>query len=309
MAKNTYSSYLHIEALLDAQQTTTDSDDELLFIVIHQSHELWFKLAIHELQCAIKSLLKENSEADADKHDCIFAYKRLCRVGEIQRLLIHSWDVLSTLTPDEFRVFRDTVGKDGASGFQSIQYRILEHRLGLKYETASYETDKDGKLTETEARISAHAETAHAAAALQQALTGPSIYDAVILFMARVLPGFAIETTRRGDYSRPYRKSRAVFNAWVEVYANRVREPELYQLGEKLIDLEDAIRKWRFVHLATVSRVIGSNTGTGGSTGLRYLQKAANRLIESPIYPELWDVRSKMFSPKPFDLDHAGYPK
>ena len=126
--------------------------------------------------------------------------------------------------------------------------------------------------------------------------------------MARALPKFGIANPRVGDYSHKYRKSTAVFKAWSYVYRNRTSAPELYQLGEKLIDLEDAFRKWRFAHLATVSRVIGANTGTGGSSGLRYLRAAANQLFDQPMYPELWDVRSEMFSrPQEFDLAAAGY--
>src|ERR1044071_962437 len=127
-ARNTYAKYLQLEKLLSAQVARTGSDDELLFIIVHQSHELWFKLAIHELACATRALTEGVSAKD-----CLMAYKRLSRVREIQNLLIHSWDVLTTLTPDEFFLFRETVGRDGASGFQSVQYRVFEYRLGLKY--------------------------------------------------------------------------------------------------------------------------------------------------------------------------------
>ena len=127
MSAHTYSSYLEIEKLLSAQRSMTDSDDELLFIVIHQAHELWFKLAIHELSCAIEALQRERPR----NGECIIAFKRLSRVSAIQHILISSWDVLATLTPDEFFLFRETVGRDGASGFQSIQYRALEYKLGL----------------------------------------------------------------------------------------------------------------------------------------------------------------------------------
>src|SRR6266566_3339646 len=133
---NTYASYLGLQRLLSAQTLQTSSDDELLFIIIHQQHELWFKLAIHELDCAIKSLIKE----DANDSDCIIAFKRLSRVSAIQHILISSWDVLGTLTPDEFFLFRETVGRDGASGFQSIQYRIFEFKLGLKYRSIVMQT-------------------------------------------------------------------------------------------------------------------------------------------------------------------------
>src|SRR3984893_15676255 len=135
MSTLTYSSYLEIDKLLSSQRLMTDSDDELLFIIIHQAHELWFKLAIHELGCAIAALHRDRPS----NSDCIIAFKRLSRVSEIQRMLIASWDVLTTLTPDEFHVFRLTGGQNGASGFQSIQYRILEFKLGLKYRTVQFD--------------------------------------------------------------------------------------------------------------------------------------------------------------------------
>jgi tryptophan 2,3-dioxygenase len=299
--KNTYASYLQLERILSAQELRTNSDDELLFITIHQQHELWFKLAIHELACAINSLMRE----EAHEADCIIAFKRLSRVSTIQHILIASWDVLGTLTPDEFFLFRETVGRDGASGFQSIQYRVLEYKLGLKYRHVDFDLPS-GQTRSLD--VFENAQTVEEKEALRLALTAPGIYDAVISYMARALPMFGIEDPRAGDFSRKHRKNAAVFKAWSHVYRNRMSAPELYQLGEKLIDLEDAFRKWRFTHLATVSRVIGSTTGTGGSSGLKYLQRMANQLFENPMYPELWDVRSEMFSrPQEFNLAAAGY--
>ncbi len=303
MSTHTYSSYLEIDKLLSAQGLMTDSDDELLFIVIHQAHELWFKLAIHELGCAIAALHRERP----NNSDCIIAFKRLSRVSEIQRVLIASWGVLTTLTPDEFHVFRLTVGQNGASGFQSIQYRILEFRLGLKYRTVQFEHPIDGGYQSVEFDVSANARTDQDKQALEVALNRPSIYDAVIYYISKHLPMFGIQEPLAAEYAVPYHKKLPVFNAWRYVYQNRENEPELYQLGEKLVDLEDAFRRWRFVHLATVSRVIGNSTGTGGSTGLRYLRQAANKLLDDPMYPELWDVRNAMFSPTEFDLRSAGY--
>lgn len=282
--RNTYSRYLQLEKLLSAQVARTGSDDELLFIVMHQSHELWFKLAIHELACATEALME-----GATGKDCLLAYKRLSRVSEIERLLIRSWEVLTTLTPDEFFLFRETVGKDGASGFQSVQYRVFEFRLGLKYRAMTLQTP----MGERSISILDHAETAADRAALEAALGAPSIYDATVDFMAR--QGFA-GIALRPDYSTRYERSDAVFAAWRRVYEDRHEQPELYQLGEKLVDLEDAFRRWRFAHVATVSRVIGISPGTGGSLGLQYLQAAANQLIQSPLYPELWEVRDAMFS-------------
>jgi len=282
--RNTYGRYLQLDRLLSAQETRTGSDDELLFIVMHQSHELWFKLAIHELACATRALIDGTSGKD-----CLLAYKRLSRVSEIERLLIRSWDVLTTLTPDEFFLFRETVGRDGASGFQSVQYRILEFRLGLKYRAMTLQTPGGARSI----AVLDQAEAATDRAALAAALAAPSIYDATVDFIAR--QGFAGISPRR-DYAARYERSDAVFAAWRRVYEDRHEQPELYQLGEKLVDVEDAFRRWRFAHLATVSRVIGITPGTGGSMGLQYLQAAANQLIAAPLYPELWEVRDAMFS-------------
>jgi len=303
MSEHTYASYLEIDKLLSAQRSMTQSDDELLFIVIHQAHELWFKLAIHELSCAIAALLRDRPS----NSDCVIAFKRLSRVSEIQRVLIASWGVLTTLTPDEFHVFRLTVGQNGASGFQSIQYRVLEFKLGLKYHTVRFEKPVDGGLQTVEFDVFSNARGGEDRQALDDALNRPSIYDAVVHYMSKRLPMFGIPESLATEYADAYRKKLPVFNAWRYVYQNRANEPELYQLGEKLVDLEDAFRRWRFAHVATVSRVIGNSTGTGGSIGLRYLRQAADKLFDDPIYPELWDVRNAMFSPTEFDLESAGY--
>jgi len=282
--KNSYAKYLQLEKLLSSQVARTQSDDELLFIIMHQSHELWFKLAIHELACATRALMEGESGSD-----CLMAFKRLSRVTEIQHLLIQSWDVLTTLTPDEFFLFRETVGRDGASGFQSVQYRIFEYRLGLKYRSITMQTP-DGERTIS---VLDNAVTSQDRAAIETALMAPSIYDATIDYIAR-LPFSGIRPRR--DYTSRYERSDAVFAGWRHVYEDRDRAPELYQLGEKLVDLEDAFRRWRFAHLATVSRVIGITPGTGGSLGLQYLKAAANQLIDTPLYPELWEVRNALFS-------------
>src|ERR1700741_4912926 len=179
MSEHSYSSYLEIDKLLSAQRSMTDSDDELLFIVIHQAHELWLKLAIYELGCAIEALHRERPS----NSDCIIAFKRLSRVSEIQRVLIASWGVLTTLTPDEFHVFRLTVGQNGASGFQSIQYRVLEYKLGLKYRKVRFaKPAKDGYQT-VEFDVFANARTDEDKQALEDALNRPSIYDAVLYYI------------------------------------------------------------------------------------------------------------------------------
>ncbi len=295
--RNTYATYLQLAQLLSAQKTSTRSDDELLFIVIHQSHELWFKLMIHELDCAIAALAP-SAGAPPKSDSLLTAYKRLARVSEVQELLISSWGVLRTLTPDEFHVFRDTVGRDGASGFQSVQYRILEFKLGLKYR----HLDVDDQKKSVFGNASAEDEQA-----LEAALAGKSIYDAVNIYLGRHKKGYGIEDPRKGDYSQRYTKQLPVFRCWKDIYEDRDEDPDLYQLGEKLIDVEDAFRRWRLDHLSTVARIIGSNTGTGGSSGLRYLKGVANQLFETPMFPELWDVRNYMFNKTGFDELRAGY--
>jgi tryptophan 2,3-dioxygenase len=251
--KNTYASYLQVTKLLDAQHLSTEYHDELLFIIIHQTHELWFKLAIHELDFAIHSLMQDR----AGEKDCILAFKVLNRVNEIQKVLIASWSVLATLTPDEFFVFRETVGRDNASGFQSAQYRIFEFKLGHKY--------TDVAVGPHTIRVVENATTPEEAGDLSKALHSPSIYDAVVDYLAKNLRMF--EIARISDHDTRYRKSRAVFQAWDYVYKNRSAEPELYQLGEKLIDIEDGLRKWRFAHLAAVARIIGGMWAPGVRRG------------------------------------------
>src|SRR6266581_3096144 len=177
MGKNSYAKYLQLQKLLSSQVTRTQSEDELLFIVMHQSHELWFKLAIHELACATRALMEGVSGKD-----CLMAFKRLSRVSEIQHLLIRSWDVLTTLTPDEFFLFRETVGRDGASGFQSVQYRVFEFRLGLKYRAITMQAPGGDRTI----AVLDQAETPQDRAAIEAALAAPSIYDAAVEHMARL---------------------------------------------------------------------------------------------------------------------------
>ena len=195
----------------------TNSDDELLFIVIHQAHELWFKLAIHELGCAIEALQRERPS----NSDCIIAFKRLSRVSEIQRVLIASWGVLTTLTPDEFYVFRLTVGQNGASGFQSIQYRVLEFRLGLKYRTVLFEKPVDGGYQTVEFDVFANARTDDDRQVLEAALNRPSIYDAVIYYMSKHLPMFGI----REALDRRIRRALPQKAAGLQCLAIRIPKP------------------------------------------------------------------------------------
>ena len=280
---DSYGGYLGLDKLLDAQHTRTDADSELLFIVIHQSNELWFKLIVHELENAIDALYDGREMA---------ASKILARVHQIQLLLIRTWDVLSTLTPSEYRVFRDSVGRGGASGFQSAQNREIEFLLGEKARLREFDT---GDGTREADVIAMHADPA-VQAQLEARWRAPSVYDAAIDGMARAYPDAGIAPRPRdADYSETTKPSRAVFDQWQAIYAEPDAHMAWFQLGERLVDLEDALRRWRWRHLTTVARVIGQSTGTGGSSGLRYLQKTAIEGMERFLYPELWQVRNAVF--------------
>ena len=236
----TYADYLALDQLLDAQQPLSDLHDEMLFIVIHQTKELWLKQMLHELRLAI-GLLGEDRFAEA--------YKAMARLGRIQAVMTLSWDVLSTLTPVDYSAFRDVLGT--SSGFQSVQFRELEYRLGLKDERF----------------LSHHADDPGAHAALQAALDGPSLWDAAEA--ARLRAGAP-------DWLTVYREA----DAWFD----------LYQLAEKLVDIDDALAAWRHKHVLTVERIIGGKPGTGGSAGSAYLRST----LDKRAFPELWSLRTHL---------------
>lgn len=258
----TYGRYLALPELLELQRPVSDSHDELLFIIIHQATELWIKLMLHELDGARRQLAADRLGP---------AFKMMARVGRIQDQLIRSWDVLSTLTPADYLAFRDGLGP--ASGFQSPQYRRLEFLLGNRHRT----------------RIAAFAGEPATAAALEQELARPSLYDAALWLLHR--RGFAIarEVLER-DLSEPHRSEASVKAAWAAIYADATAYFELYELGEELVDLEDWFRQWRFRHLTTVERIIGRKPGTGGTSGVGYLRGA----LDQVLFPELWEVRSEL---------------
>ncbi|MEC9408144.1 MAG: tryptophan 2,3-dioxygenase family protein [Abyssibacter sp.] len=284
MSENTYSSYLHLDTLLSAQDCATDADSELLFLTIHQAKELWFKLMIHELEGARRALYAG---------DELRAYKILSRVHQIQLVQIRTWDVLSTLSPTEFQVFRESVGRDGASGFQSIQNREIEFLLGEKRRIRSFDTGESVRQVDVIAM--------HKDPLVQERLTRrcaePSIYDATLNLLAQRFPdaGIAPRPAQGRDYTDSMADDPRVFAVWKRIYDDQDAHMSLFQLGERLIDLEDAFRRWRFRHLTTVARVIGRSTGTGGSAGLRYLQQTAIEGMEDFLYPELWQVRNAIF--------------
>jgi tryptophan 2,3-dioxygenase len=255
-----YGDYLHLDQVLRAQHPRSHNHNELLFIIQHQTSELWMKLALHELRAAL-------ARVQAD--DLNPAFKMLARVSRVMNQLIQAWDVLSTLTPSEYNDFRGSLGR--SSGFQSYQYRLLEFTLGNK----------------DRAFLAPHAHRPDIHGALRASLESPSLYDEAILLLHR--RGFAIDAAaRERDWSLPYRPDASVAAAWTEVYRDTQRHWDLYELAEKLVDLEDYFRQWRFRHVTTVERIIGLKTGTGGTSGVGYLR----HLLELRLFPELWDLRT-----------------
>ncbi len=257
-----YGDYLQLGKILSAQTPLTESPDELLFVIIHQATELWIKLMVSEVTNA--------SQAVRDD-DLLVAYKMLARVSRVQAQIIQSWDILTTLTPADYLRFRDSLG--AASGFQSWQNRQLEFALG----------DKKA------ANLAPFAHDADLTARLEAALRQPSIYDETLRLLARQGFELAPRCIER-DFRRPYVADQTVQAAWLVIYRDTERWWELYQLAEKLVDLEDWYRQWRFRHLTTVERIIGMRPGTGGSAGVGYLRKALDRRF----FPELWALRSEL---------------
>jgi tryptophan 2,3-dioxygenase len=283
--RHTYSSYLALDTLLSCQNTITNADSELLFLVIHQANELWFKVLIHEFENAISSLYQG---------DELSAYKVLARASQILLLLTRTWDVLSTLTPNEFRVFRDSVGKDNASGFQSHQYRMVEFLLGVKSRLRQFDTENGAKQVDVIAMQDKPTISDQMLLQRQK----PSVYDATLHLLSVKFPKSGLKAkSPQDDFSEGHQYSQQAYRCWHAVYATPQDYMSLFQLAEKLVDIEDAFRQWRFRHLVTVARVIGQNTGTGGSTGLRYLQKVAIEGMENPLFPEIWEVRNQIYEP------------
>jgi tryptophan 2,3-dioxygenase len=258
----TYARYLALDELLGCQRPLSERHDETLFIVIHQAKELWLKEIIHEVGLA-KQLV---AEGDVEP-----AYKALARVSRIQTIMTLSWDVLATMTPADYLSFRETLGS--SSGFQSHQFRTLEYLLGLKDESF----------------LRFHAERPEALAQLKAALEQPSLYDVAIAQLPK--HGLAVpDAVLNRDFSQAYVPSPEVEAAWLEVYRDTKRYWELYQLAEKLVDLDDALVTWRHKHVLTVERIIGGRPGTGGTEGAGYLAKTLQRRC----FPELWSLRTKL---------------
>lgn len=255
-----YGDYLSLNAILTAQHPLSQDPNELLFIVQHQTSELWMKLALHELRGALG-----NIQADSLPP----AFKQLARVSRIMEQLVHAWSVLATMTPSEYTAMRPSLGS--SSGFQSYQYRQIEFLLG----------NKNIQM------LQPHAHRADILERVQATLEAPSFYDEVIRLLAR--RGFSIAHERLDrDWTTPTEYAASVEAAWLEIYQNPHQHWDLYEMAEELVDLEDAFRQWRFRHVTTVERIIGFKQGTGGTNGAPYLRK----MLDVVLFPELWHVRT-----------------
>lgn len=261
-ASLSYGEYLQLDKLLDAQKPLSGEHDEMLFIIVHQSSELWMRLMLHELAGVLECVRRDELGP---------SFKRLKRVSGVQSQLLSSWEVLSTLTPAEYSSFRNALGR--ASGFQSYQYRLLEFLLGNKHAEM----------------IEVHRRDAAAYARLERALAAPSLYDEALRLLSR--RGYGIpEGYLNRSFSEPYRPSKRIAGAWLAVYHNADKDWDLYELAERLVDLDYKFQLWRFHHMKTVERIIGYKRGTGGTGGVSYLAKA----LELKFFPELWQVRTAM---------------
>jgi tryptophan 2,3-dioxygenase len=255
-----YGDYLQIDTILSAQKPLSPAHDEMLFIVQHQTSELWMKLMLHELSAAMAHIAKDQMAP---------AFKMLARVSKIMEQLVHAWDVLATMTPPEYSAIRPYLGQ--SSGFQSFQYRCIEFSLGNK----------------NAAMLKPHAHSPERLALVQAAYEGPSLYDEALRLLARRGIDIPADKLQR-DWTQPYVASEQVEQAWLQVYRNPEQHWDLYQLGEELTDLEDAFRLWRFRHVTTVERVIGFKRGSGGTGGVSYLRK----MLDVVLFPEIWTLRT-----------------
>jgi tryptophan 2,3-dioxygenase len=267
--RTTYGDYLQLDRLLSAQvpRSQPPHHDELLFIIQHQTSELWMKLLIHELRACIRYVQADRLEP---------SFKIFARVAHIQRMLFEQWSVLETLTPNEYLEFRDTLGS--ASGFQSFQYRAVEFLLGNK--------DPDAL------RPFAHVPAVHAE--LERLLESPGLYDEFLRHLSR--KGHAVPQGHvQRDWRQPYEKSPEVVEVFRRIYEDPEAHWDAYEMCEKLVDTEERFQLWRYRHMMTVMRIIGFKHGTGGSSGVGFLRKA----LDLRFFPELWDVRTELSPPKP----------
>jgi tryptophan 2,3-dioxygenase len=261
-SRMSYADYLGLDQVLGAQHPLTQSPDELLFIIQHQTSELWMKLAISEIGSAIDAIARDEPQP---------AFKMLSRVARIFEQLTGAWDVLRTMTPSEYTRFRASLGQ--SSGFQSWQYRAIEFLAGNR----------------NHAMLKPHAHRADTLAKLEAILAAPSLYDEALKLLAR--RGFDIgKDATRTDWRETREPDDAVLAAWAQVYRAPEQHWDLYELAEKLVDFEDYFRRWRFNHVTTVERIIGLKRGTGGTGGVSYLR----RMLDVVLFPELWKVRTEL---------------
>ncbi len=264
--QETYAGYLQLDRLLDAQSPRSPQHDEMLFIIQHQTSELWMKLMLHELDRALDCVKRD---------DLSSSFKIFARVAHIQRMLFEQWAVLETMTPSEYLTFRDALGK--SSGFQSYQYRAIEFMLGNKDANA----------------ILPHRDSPEIHAWLEARLEQPSLYDEFLRYLHR--KGLPVpEDHVNRDFTQPYVKSEQVMHVFKQVYEHPETNWVAYEMAEKLVDMEERFQLWRFRHMKTVHRIIGLKMGTGGSSGVTFLQRA----LGLTFFPELWDVRTELEAPK-----------
>jgi tryptophan 2,3-dioxygenase len=262
----TYGDYLCLDAVLSAQRPRSKTNhDETLFIIQHQTSELWMKLMIHELDAACELVKQDKLEA---------CFKIFARVAQIQRLLFEQWSVLETMTPNEYLGFRDALGK--SSGFQSYQYRAIEFILGNK----------------SEAALAPHRRMPKIYSELQRRLEAPSVYDEFLRYLARRGHDVPRDKLER-DFSKPYERSVRVVAVFRKIYEDTEEHWTEYDMCEKLVDVEERFQLWRFRHMTTVKRIIGFRPGTGGSSGVSFLKRA----LDVTFFPELWDVRTELEIP------------
>ena len=256
-----YGDYLQLDRILTAQKPLTDAPDELLFIIQHQASELWMKLALHELQGARQAIL------DARVPE---AMKQLARVSRVLEHLNDAWDILRTMTPSDYTTFRDALGQ--SSGFQSHQYRMIEFLLG----------NRNRKM------IKPHAHRPADRQALEDELIQPTLYQAVLRYAATL--GHDLPEAALSPIEVSHRADPAIMAFWARIYQDTAAHWTMYALAEKLIDIEDYFRRWRFNHVTTVERVIGLKRGTGGTSGVTYLK----HMLEVELFPDLWHVRTEL---------------
>ena len=261
-SSQSYGDYLQLSRLLSAQQPISGEHDEMMFIIVHQVSELWIRLFLHELEFVQRCVIRDNLDP---------SFKALQRISKVQAQLFGAWEILATMTPSDYTLFRNSLGR--SSGFQSVQYRLMEFGLG----------NKNADM------IRVHQRNPEDYARLQRALNAPSLYDEVLRLLSRRGYGVPQELLDR-DFSQPYVASKAVTGAWLGVYHNADKDWDLYELAEGLVDLDHRFQLWRFQHMKTVERIIGHKPGTGGTSGVSYLAKA----LELRFFPELWQARTSL---------------